>query len=985
MRKLVSAFLLLATVAVSGGFTHGAQPQGAQIVVGEDDGPTFAWPNLMAFWGIVLGSTTQATFPGYLNADGYPNDGVNPPADMTGVMSFPTADSSYSGQFKMYWPAGASCAWKWPMGSSSSPLTIVSYTGPAPIVASNSTIFYGTGQSVTFKFAQLMGHINSAGFPTPAEVGNGFSYSGCTGMVLCRAQNTPVDDCTTIAGGGLVNPDFVAALNSGNIPPSAIRSITWDGANLTTTSNNFPTQSKYRAALTSVGWTQARWAGPRVWVGPITGTDSYSSNSFTDAPSSWPAFGSDLNPMWQGNFVNTNTSPFPTITITIGGVQETKDLINTVTTSPYVVIGGTSTGGDTLTFAFTYPGGTHNYVYTPASTGLSAVQMAAAIYAGLSADTTLAAANISFDLNNYQSSGAVEIAVNSRYSGTSFTVAVGGSATETMTLTTTMPPGTIKTTTASTLVYSPTLDKVIYASGGILPMVPREARLALSNALGAATWRNYPALWDAASIADEAAYYNANAVAGFWVAYGNECWNFGNDQTTFGVSAGTILGFPNANAERFYGWCGLKSAQLFQTVESAFTRQNGLRTIIENQASAGTIGTQQQFRLNGQDLAVNTYPYLCSFLGGTYAAGSCSGATGFNSYPNRPVDLATTIAYAVYFAGAVTQNGYSSPYGTGDVANCGTPGTNSGGIECAGINFNSGYTTAGLSWLDNDIRQGTKNSVYPSFTLQGFACNQAGSCSTGAQNPANQSTYIQWENVALCYDGSGQGTGNGSSCSNARSTSWPVSGKNLEVTEYEGGPQFTWPTPSICSAMGISVTATVTFNKSSGAGTQAVNWTGSNFYNGETVVFCPAGLSSGACAGSTMPGGVSNGNLYYVQNASANGFDIATTYYNPSVITPSSNGSGTLVGLACQGGIANLTEGFKKSSYGQALVASQFNQFMGRDPTQPTFGLLKHSLLPSQFMLNDSNINQTTPWGLYPGSIYVTPYQFAPGFTGWKR
>lgn len=100
-------------------------------------------------------------------------------------------------------------------------------------------------------------------------------------------------------------------------------------------------------------------------------------------------------------------------------------------------------------------------------------------------------------------------------------------------------------------------------------------------------------------------------------------------------------------------------------------------------------------------------------------------------------------------------------------------------LTAAADAWSSGNKATAFAWLDNDIRQGTRNGTTGSLTLLGYASAQNG---TGV--------YPAFESAVASYDGR--------------------AGGNLTVECYEGGLECLAPTTTQCTSLGISTTYSAT-------------------------------------------------------------------------------------------------------------------------------------------------------------------------------
>lgn len=335
-----------------------------------------------------------------------------------------------------------------------------------------------------------------------------------------------------------------------------------------------------------------------------------------------------------------------------------------------------------------------------------------------------------------------------------------------------------------TLTYDAALRMWLAFKGGVNSGVPLPVQIALANKLGADLWLNIPthATDQLVTTLVTTARDGINASLNTWFEFSNEIWNF-NDyafpQTNWSVARGAALGFPAANASTYHSFYALRSRQVLGIVTSVYGAKKNYRRVLAFQA-VGDASTIQKWRLQGFDLNAAAYPNLCKALGGVSAGPNCYGDPKFNSFPNRPVDYADVLSYATYYSGAQLANfdpNYTNPMNTGG------PAGYSVGLLGAADDFASGDVGKGskaLSWVDWDIRQGTRNGIAGSSTLLAF--NSTRNIGMGAIG-----VYASWEAIATAYDGKR-----------------PQGLSNLIVANYEGGMEAKAISAARCSALGLN-------------------------------------------------------------------------------------------------------------------------------------------------------------------------------------
>lgn len=203
-------------------------------------------------------------------------------------------------------------------------ITNVSHTGAVTVSGSTFT-FTGIGRAI-FTF-------NSAAGSISPFMPSGSSYAAGTGdLVLCR-----VSDEAALTAGGIFTPEYLSFMQATN--PRTIRAMPWiNGVNGNYTNE---VQWNYRTTPGCLSWNSGRFPNG-TWAGTISGTDTYSIGTFTDAPASWTG-----GMVFQGTITNANTSATPTIAVS--GISGTKTIVNT---SAGALSAGSMAAGAFATFIY---------------------------------------------------------------------------------------------------------------------------------------------------------------------------------------------------------------------------------------------------------------------------------------------------------------------------------------------------------------------------------------------------------------------------------------------------------------------------------------------------------------------------------------------------------------------------------------------------------------------------------------------------------
>lgn len=323
--------------------------------------------------------------------------------------------------------------------------------------------------------------------------------------------------------------------------------------------------------------------------------------------------------------------------------------------------------------------------------------------------------------------------------------------------------GLIVANSSATLIYDATLNEWLTSSSGQFStpsqIVPLSIQAQLANAINANLWYNcWPHTND--NCTSEVNELRPVLNHGFYPELGDEWWNPAQAITGWATQRGVALGFTASNNRQVFGFYGLRVRQVMANIKTLWG-SGTLHPVIANWSAFPS--QSNTYRLQGTD--------LCGTTCGNASYQSLVGVD-YNSAPNRPIDFITpngVISYATYTNGAVLSgSNYTGTYATADLAACSVAGTNSGGLQCMADNYQLGTgaaIAAAFAWIDNDVRQGTKNSTLGNATLLAFS-----TASTGV--------YALWNTIAASY--------------------------SVPIAAYEGGFQDIAPTVLQCQASPIN-------------------------------------------------------------------------------------------------------------------------------------------------------------------------------------
>lgn len=280
------------------------------------------------------------------------------------------------------------------------------------------------------------------------------------------------------------------------------------------------------------------------------------------------------------------------------------------------------------------------------------------------------------------------------------------------------------TTGPRTLIYDDLLGGYLYYAtpyGNGLGIYPVELCVALCNRVGCGMWLNLPThvttksstMEPIDSVTQLVKYVSDNLAGGdFNLEYSNEVWNAAGAigaNTSFAAVCAIALGFPSDNNRQPYGFYAYKACVVQPLAKAAWTSSRTLRMVDAFQAFGPSSGTNT-YRLKGSDLASVANGGQGNALWVSY-----TGDANFRSFPNRPVDLCDTLAYAAYYSGAQCQN-FDAAY-TGLSSAKTITGISSASPGVITFNADPGYPTGSRVNLASIAQTGTPTVSGMNVTL----------------------------------------------------------------------------------------------------------------------------------------------------------------------------------------------------------------------------------------------------------------------------
>ena len=520
-----------------------------------------------------------------------------------------------------------------------------------------------------------------------------------------------------------------------------------------------------------------------------------------------------------------------------------------------------------------------------------------------------------------------------------------------------------------TLVFDAILQGWIQRTGAPGAGVPVEVICALCNELGVACHYNIPTHATDAYVAQIATTFKTlMPVNEVWYEYSLEIWNFaaGFPQTTWAVNRGIALGFPSDNNRRHFGYYGLRFKQLMDVITATYAGQPNFKRLM----AGWEIDPGDTYRLKGTDL--NTA------LG--YAGYNSLIGVSYNVAPNRPIDMADYLAYAMYTSGAQVQ-GIDGTYVSRATAKTVTGGQplNPVRFTIAAHGWASTHrvrlasftgTWASLNNIDAFITVIDANTISVPIDGTGFGAYSANGGTAGrysveftgfANAAADYDSGITAQmNAALAWMDSDIRAGanygvTGTQCITSHAA-YHASWNALAVTYgkkvilYEGGFEGDTPGANSAYTLGYGLQGVVTFNASA---SPYVLWPGHTVKEGARVIF--------SNSGGALPSSATAATNYFATNIVPGvGFDISVYYYPLNVIISSGVGTGTHTCTAHGRGFNNLFDAYKSSDLFKITMQFQFSQFFS----------YSESLYGAWYELAAKD-----RWSLMKGDIYTSEWK----------
>jgi hypothetical protein len=735
---------------------------------------------------------------------------------------------------------------------------------------------------------------------------------GSGDLIMVRAS-----DEAALNAGSIFTSEYINFLtNNGTINWETVRPMGWANVN-----NGNEVNWNYRTQPHSLTYYPEGNYPPNALGGVITGTDAYTIPAATDTP---------LSGWVDGEVIIGNNSNAPTL-ITVSAVANNGSGLCRLTVNATTAL----TTGQTV--LITNLDGTNGCISVPPAFSTITV-----IDSGCSSGSCRIDIQGSSFSGSYHGAGVVGFQTltvtgksgGSRLiaSGTAF--AINGNC---------LQPGIDGG--YSTFIYSKVINMLLCyqnsgTAGGVTGSVPVEVRAALANALKANFWDNVPALANNTYITNQvtAAHSVLKPNLKYKPELANELFNT-SFLAFFQFNAlGSGLGWPtsgNGAAISYQALRTLQITQLASAVWGALGPTSRLQPVLGAQSNTYYVNLFNTYFATGSLLNPNTYPALCTYLGGTYAGSTCTGATDYSNPPNRPIDIAQygIIAYANYFQGALWNAGQNCPAYTGP--NCGGLSSyNSNLMQTMLTDYaagGSGITTA-EALLDQDIRAGIFNSYPVTFS---------GSTLTVSGNP-----FVN-NDVAVFAT-----TGTFPSCIANGTTGFfvsGVSGNNFNIAHYIGG--------SALSCTGGSGTLTIGPTDWI-AGLGGGNYNGGNSGTLADLIYTVYGSNNGTLLG-WQNLITSNGYTQHIENYEG-GPSLTTVAPTSAQCTANGwtappLGGGTPTAAGCAAQASALLTAWLNSTFAYNTVHDWAEQSIGNLSSAGNFGLVTSNKSPSVLTIPPGN------------------------------
>lgn len=595
------------------------------------------------------------------------------------------------------------------------------------------------------------------------------TFTNMDGAVLCRSQNTPVSDCTGIANGHHVNPDYVSLFKAPQLNPRLVRFMNFSGV----TGNNLSTNFNFRPVTTNLSWgltTQVL----AYWGGTATngGSDNY---TLASNPTASPASGGFVDgEIVSGVISGANTGYNPKLGITgrTGtapildssaselGLTMTGSVPPTATTISIVFTGG----GLASPFTYHYltstsvagPGGALDTSFVNIATNISADlngnvrgNSGALVTAGIFSQT--AGAFVGFKYNpNINSSGVAAL-------GNGMTITGSDSASSATYHFGFLTPGVLANNELVSFTYSALAGGWITSPGSTIngggpnggPPLEFYEDFCLQANVG--MWLNMPLLYSASSISSAVTHIANSGVKELALEISNETWNFGGGGNASIVqNLGMLIGLQYPGNESIYGNVGLRIAQMSAAARTAWANagRNANQLFIVNAYQFVQPGATQPDQFNGTNLNPASNVTLAAY-GGPYSnltATPGASATNYSAAGNRPIDASDLVSPASYWQGGQ----FNSTFNFG--LTLGVPLASYNCALVASYNFVHGNSTQQQTALDFLYSTSNQTGDLYNGTLNGAVDNafQLASRAHGSGNSA--ADYFGITTIVASYD-----------------------------------------------------------------------------------------------------------------------------------------------------------------------------------------------------------------------------------------
>lgn len=472
-----------------------------------------------------------------------------------------------------------------------------------------------------------------------------------------------------------------------------------------------------------------------------------------------------------------------------------------------------------------------------------------------------------------------------------------------------------------TLTYDSILDKVLWNPGGLQVGIPIEAQAQLANVTRSNLWAVIPPWASDAYVTSWATAVRdaLSAALYFYPEYSNEIWNFAFPQTQWALQRGAAFGFSASSNVQMYGYYGIRVRQIMGNLIPAVWagRMPWLRRVMAYQAAGDS--TTVTYRFNGTQLA----PSGVGTGQGNAAYNTFTGSANWTTFPDRPADVTDVQAFAPY--------GVGTNMCMGPDFNCTPTAANAPFFQALVTAWESGDFVTPVQMIDDDI--GTGRTLVQNVTASGttFTTPLAHGFTSGT--------------TTVVFQVTGGTTYSGVTATKLYLVNSTPTSATFTVQGYTGG----FPSGASVNA-GSAGTGTTTVGAALQKNLQNLATTWYQF--GET-----------------------NASLYDAIRNSAGMSLLRVEQYEgnlepkgPSAAQCTTMG---ITGSDCTGSVAAAKLAWLFSDRGKLKQAAYYNQFMGLDPSNWTFGQMPHSQTPSHLVLLGAG-----DYGFISGSLPTsTPYQ----------